>query len=76
MTRSLLITATTFALSAALTWAVRAIAHQRGWLAQPRPDRLHATPTALFGGVAIYLALAAGLLLFTPLTGQLPACSS
>jgi UDP-GlcNAc:undecaprenyl-phosphate GlcNAc-1-phosphate transferase len=47
------------AASAALTPAVRAVARARGWVARPRQDRWHQQPTALLGGVAIYLALAA-----------------
>jgi UDP-GlcNAc:undecaprenyl-phosphate GlcNAc-1-phosphate transferase len=46
------------AASAALTPAVRAVARARGWVARPRQDRWHQKPTALLGGVAIYLALA------------------
>ena len=71
MLRSLFIVASTFAGSAGLTWAVMRVAQRRGWMAEPRPDRLHATPTALFGGIAIYLALVGGLLLFAPITWQL-----
>lgn len=55
-----------FLVSAAATWLVRALARRRRWLAQPRVDRWHREPTALFGGVAIYVAFALGLLLFMP----------
>ena len=72
--RNLAIAATTFGLSAGLTWAVRYVAMRRGWLVLPRPDRSHSTPTALFGGIAIYAALVAGLLVFgwKSATGHLP----
>lgn len=46
------------AASALLTPAVRATARAWGWVARPRQDRWHREPTALLGGVAIYLALA------------------
>jgi len=39
---------------------VRAIARWRGVVARPRPDRWHRKPTALLGGVAIWIALLAG----------------
>jgi UDP-GlcNAc:undecaprenyl-phosphate GlcNAc-1-phosphate transferase len=37
---------------------VRQIALKKGWMARPTADRWHSKPTALFGGVAIYLAAA------------------
>lgn len=63
----------TFVISAAATWLVRRQARRRGWMVNPRPDRWHREPTALFGGVAIFLALASGFLLLTPLAPPLPA---
>jgi UDP-GlcNAc:undecaprenyl-phosphate GlcNAc-1-phosphate transferase len=64
-----------FLVSAACTLAVRSTARRRKWLAMPREDRWHREPTALFGGVAIYVAFSFGLLLFVPpsrtLTGLL-----
>jgi UDP-GlcNAc:undecaprenyl-phosphate/decaprenyl-phosphate GlcNAc-1-phosphate transferase len=54
-----------FAVSAALVPMCRRIAVSKGYVAQPRQDRWHSKPTALFGGVAIAvttlaLALATG----------------
>jgi UDP-GlcNAc:undecaprenyl-phosphate GlcNAc-1-phosphate transferase len=54
-----------FAVSAALVPLCRRIAISKGHVAQPRQDRWHSKPTALFGGVAIavttlVLALATG----------------
>lgn len=43
-------------LSLALTPIVRQGARRFGYVAHPRHDRWHQTPTALFGGVGIYLA--------------------
>jgi UDP-GlcNAc:undecaprenyl-phosphate GlcNAc-1-phosphate transferase len=45
-----------FVLSAAATPVVIGLAHRRGWVARPREDRWHTRPTALLGGIAIYLA--------------------
>lgn len=60
--------AATFASSAALTWLVRGVGRRFGFLVHPRPDRAHTTPTAQYGGVAIFLALIIGHAIFTPLT--------
>src|SRR5579871_2235550 len=59
-------------LSLALTRAVIAVARRRGLVAQPKADRWHRAPTALFGGVAIFLAAAGGglLLLTSPVYAQ------
>src|SRR3954470_16930666 len=45
-----------FALAAALTPLVRALARRLGLVAKPRADRWHKQPTALLGGVALFLA--------------------
>jgi UDP-GlcNAc:undecaprenyl-phosphate/decaprenyl-phosphate GlcNAc-1-phosphate transferase len=47
----------------ALTPAVRAAARCLGYVAAPRTDRWHSKPTALFGGVAVFAATAAGVAL-------------
>lgn len=47
-----------FLLALALTPVVRWGARWYGFVAHPRGDRWHRKPTALFGGVAIYLAFA------------------
>lgn len=44
-----------FLVTALLTPAVIASAHRLGWVARPREDRWHQRPTALMGGVAIFL---------------------
>lgn len=54
------------ALAAALTYAVRAFAHRVGQVAKPKNDRWHKRPTAMLGGVAIFLATLIGYLLFVP----------
>jgi UDP-GlcNAc:undecaprenyl-phosphate GlcNAc-1-phosphate transferase len=45
-----------FAAATVLTLAVRFVARKRNLVAKPRPDRWHKKPTALFGGVGIFLA--------------------
>jgi len=58
-----------FALAAVLTRLVRRVATQRGWVAKAKEDRWHTRPTALMGGVAIFLAFfitLASALLFSP----------
>lgn len=47
------------AISLALTLLVSAVARRFGFVAKPRADRWHKKPTALFGGVAMYVAFAA-----------------
>src|SRR5262245_26723715 len=42
--------------SVVLTLAVRTVARRRGLVAKPRPDRWHTKPTALFGGIGIFIA--------------------
>ncbi len=57
-----------FALAAVLTYAVREAAHKFGFVAKPKSDRWHKRPTAMLGGVAIFLATVAAYLLFVPKT--------
>jgi len=52
-----------FMLCLVLTPVVRAAAIRRGWLAYPRKDRWHQTPTALLGGIAIYSGISAAFFL-------------
>jgi UDP-GlcNAc:undecaprenyl-phosphate GlcNAc-1-phosphate transferase len=58
------------ALALALTPLVRALARRLGMVAKPKPDRWHSKPTAMMGGVAIYLAVVTSYLLFVPHTRQ------
>ncbi|HSK19860.1 MAG TPA: hypothetical protein VK912_11990 [Longimicrobiales bacterium] len=48
-----------FGLAAAGTYAVRGVARRFGLVVAPRADRWHAAPTAMYGGVAIALAVMA-----------------
>jgi UDP-GlcNAc:undecaprenyl-phosphate GlcNAc-1-phosphate transferase len=58
------------ALALALTPLVRAFARRFGVIARPRSDRFSKRPTAMMGGVAIYLSVLAAFLLFTPHTRE------
>ncbi len=53
-------------LSLLLTPLVRKLAHRWELVVQPRQDRWHHRPTALFGGVAIYLSFLMGCLVIAP----------
>lgn len=64
----LLVIALTFALSLALTAAVRSLARRWGVVASPKADRWHKKPTAMLGGVAIFITVAAVHLMVIPCT--------
>lgn len=55
---------TAFAAAVALTFAVRQIAPRFGWVAKPKADRWHQRPTAMMGGIAIFLTTVLAALLF------------
>lgn len=55
---TLLLPGISFIICLILTPLVRQIALKKGWMARPAEDRWHNKPTALFGGIAIYLAAA------------------
>ena len=52
------------------TFAVRSFAVRRNIVAKPKSDRWHKRPTAMLGGVAIYVATAAVFFLLVPLTRE------
>lgn len=54
--------------AAALTYAVREIASRTGFVAKPKSDRWHKRPTAMMGGVAIFLTTVIAYGLFVPKT--------
>src|ERR1044071_2223375 len=49
--------AASFILSLALTPVVRALARRWGVVARPKTDRLHKKPTAMLGGISIFLSV-------------------
>ena len=55
-----------FLLTLAVTPLVRAVAHRVGAIARPKTDRWHKKPTAMLGGVAIWLSVVAVALAFVP----------
>lgn len=61
-----LIGAIAFAVSVVLTFAVREAAHRYGFVAKPKSDRWHKRPTAMMGGVAIFLTTVLVSLVFIP----------
>jgi UDP-GlcNAc:undecaprenyl-phosphate/decaprenyl-phosphate GlcNAc-1-phosphate transferase len=66
--RTLLAVATSFVLALVLTPLVRLLARRLGFVAKPKTDRWHKKPTAMMGGVAIYLSVIISVLFFTPQT--------
>jgi len=58
--------ALTAALGLVFTYIVRAGARRYGVVAPPRTDRWHQRPTALMGGIAIYLSFIIGCSVFAP----------
>src|SRR5215510_9930914 len=55
--RMLLAVAASFCLALILTPVVRAVARRFGFVAVPKTDRWHKKPTAMLGGVAIWLSV-------------------
>ncbi|HEY0460343.1 MAG TPA: hypothetical protein VGC97_14490 [Pyrinomonadaceae bacterium] len=53
-----------------LTYAVRAAARRYGFVAKPKADRWHKKPTAMMGGVAVFLTTVIVYLLFVPHTSE------
>src|SRR5687768_3547653 len=64
----LLAVAASFAFAVVLTPIVRAVARNIGMVAKPKTDRWHKKPTAMLGGVAIWLSVVISYLIFIPPT--------
>jgi UDP-GlcNAc:undecaprenyl-phosphate/decaprenyl-phosphate GlcNAc-1-phosphate transferase len=62
-----------FLIGVALTVGVRALARRAGVVAPPRADRWHTKPTAMLGGIAIYLAFLVAFLVFPSGDVRMPA---
>ncbi len=60
-----------FAISVVVTLTVRWFARRYGFVAKPKVDRWHKKPTAMMGGVAIYLTTVSASLIFLPPTNDL-----
>src|SRR6185503_2477782 len=67
---NLIAPAVSLLLCLALTPLVRALARRWGFVAKPKVDRWHKNPTAMMGGVAIWLAVIITYLTLVPHTGQ------
>ncbi len=68
---TLLFPGISFVICLILTPLVRQIALKKGWMARPAEDRWHNKPTALFGGIAIYLAAAIPLFVISDFSATL-----
>ena len=67
-----LVAALSFALAIALTLLVRKFAGKYNFVAKPKVDRWHKKPTAMMGGIAIYLTtVSASLFFLWPPTNEL-----
>ncbi|MEZ5428952.1 MAG: hypothetical protein R2747_22090 [Pyrinomonadaceae bacterium] len=66
----LIVTLASFILAIVLTILVRKFARQYGFIAKPKSDRWHKKPTAMMGGVAIFLATVLMYLFFVSHTTQ------
>ena len=64
--RTLLAVAASFSLALILTPLVRMFARRFGFVAKPKIDRWHKKPTAMLGGVAIWLSVIVVCLAFSP----------
>jgi UDP-GlcNAc:undecaprenyl-phosphate GlcNAc-1-phosphate transferase len=62
--------AVSFVLCLALTPVVRRLARRWGFVAKPKIDRWHKNPTAMMGGVGIWLAVVFTYIALVPHTGQ------
>jgi UDP-GlcNAc:undecaprenyl-phosphate GlcNAc-1-phosphate transferase len=67
-----LIPSLAFLLCLIATPVVRAIALRKGWIAYPSKQRWHKKPTALLGGVAIYLGIGTALFFMADFSTILP----
>ncbi len=65
-----IITAISIALSVMLTFIVRKYARKYDFVAKPKTDRWHKKPTALLGGISIFLTTVLVYVLFVPKTPQ------
>jgi len=66
--RTLLPVAIAFFLATVLTPLVRLLARRYGFVAKPKTDRWHKAPTAMLGGLAIWLPVVISVLFFIPHT--------
>ncbi|HEX8948788.1 MAG TPA: hypothetical protein VF790_07500 [Dissulfurispiraceae bacterium] len=53
--KRVLLESSTFVVSLFCVWAIRKLAYRFNWVAQPRKDRWHQKPVALYGGVGMFI---------------------
>src|ERR1043166_3734513 len=68
--RTLVAVALAFVLALVLTPLVRTAARRLGIVAKPKTDRWHKKPTAMLGGVAIWISVMIAYFAFIPRTPQ------
>lgn len=66
LSHPIFVIAASFALSVVGTRLVRDFARARGHVATPKADRWHKKPTAMYGGIAVYIASVLSYVLFVP----------
>jgi len=66
--RTLIPVASSFVLALALTPLVRMLARRLGFVAKPKTDRWHKAPTAMLGGLAIWLSVVISVQFLLPQT--------
>jgi UDP-GlcNAc:undecaprenyl-phosphate GlcNAc-1-phosphate transferase len=60
----------TFVLALALTYLARSAARRFGFVAKPKADRWHTKPTAMLGGIAIFVSTVSMYLIFVPYSAE------
>ncbi|MCB1025240.1 MAG: undecaprenyl/decaprenyl-phosphate alpha-N-acetylglucosaminyl 1-phosphate transferase, partial [Acidobacteria bacterium] len=70
LSNPIFIALTSFVLSLLLTFLVRRFARVKGFVAKPKADRWHKKPTALMGGVSVFLTTVIVYFLLVPKTSQ------
>jgi UDP-GlcNAc:undecaprenyl-phosphate/decaprenyl-phosphate GlcNAc-1-phosphate transferase len=65
---AVLVALSAFAAAATATPAVRALARRFGAVAMPKADRWHSKPTAMMGGIAVFVAVMGTVMIFVPHT--------
>ena len=68
MKNPFVVTSVSLILGLLMTLAVRSFATKYGFVAKPKSDRWHKRPTAMLGGVAIFVTTAVMYFLFVPVT--------
>ena len=65
-----------FLVTLGVTPLVIRLARARAWIARSSADRWHSTPTALMGGIGIFIGVAAAVIVFVDLRSLLPVAAA